>query len=488
MNRDSIIAIGVVVLYMLGLNAWIRVKSKMEEGNLEEFAVGGRNFKWYMVLFTVLGTWFTGTCFTGAFGFATTYGAMALYDTTQVLAGLVLLYVIGPRVWAWGKAHQLYNLPEFVELRYRSDKLAFFVALFGLILNLPWHVMAFKTFGYVVSALTYGAIPFNIGMVVAGLFIMSYVMYGGQKSVVYSAFIQGQVMIFGSMILLAIMGQKFFGGFGPMLRQVAEKTPELLTVADSPYWASVIIAGILGSYCWLETFNRMFVAGSVREIKICTAGAPLLAAGMYVTLLLVGIGGSLIPEVLADPESGFLTMARMAGGPLMVGFAGIIVMAAEMTSIDSQLATNSVVMANNIVKRFKPDLTEKEVVRIGQITVVVSCILALAIAMMDLPMLMEIAIFTFQHIVHIFPTAIIGILWKRGTAKAAWAGLAVGLPITAYLTLNEAVATTVFGSWTPGIIGFVVNLFVYVVVSLTTEPDGYVEELFAQIKNVTQQA
>lgn len=41
--------------------------------------------------------------------------------------------------------------------------------------------MAFKTFGYVVSALTYGAIPFNIGMIVAGLFIMSYVMYGGQK-------------------------------------------------------------------------------------------------------------------------------------------------------------------------------------------------------------------------------------------------------------------------------------------------------------------
>ena len=99
MTREAFIAISIVIVYLTALNFWIRSKSKLKEQSLDEFAVGGRSFKWYMVIFTVLGTWFTGSCFTGAFGFATVTGAFALYDTTQVLGGLVLLYVIAPRVW-----------------------------------------------------------------------------------------------------------------------------------------------------------------------------------------------------------------------------------------------------------------------------------------------------------------------------------------------------------------------------------------------------
>lgn len=481
MTSEAFIAVGIVIVYLSALNLWIRSKSKLKEQSLDEFAVGGRSFKWYMVIFTVLGTWFTGSCFTGSFGFAAVTGAFALYDTTQVLGGLVLLYIIAPRVWKWGKVHNLYNLPDFVEMRYKSDKLALFIAVFGLIANLPWHVMAFRTFGYVFQALTYDAIPFNLGMILAAVFIMSYVLYGGQKSVVYSDFIQGQMMTIGAVVVMIYIVNKFFGGFGPMLRQVAEKTPEILVVSDVPYWSSVIMAGIIGSYCWMELFNRMFVAESEKDIKLVTAGAPLIGASMYVTLLVLGIGASLIPEVAANPEGGFLTMARMAGGPVLLSLAGIIVIAAEMSSIDSQLATNSMVVANNIVRKFHKDLTERDILKIGRITVIVSLVIALTVSMMDLPMLQEIAIFTFQHIVHIFPTAIIGVLWSRGTSLAAWLGMAVGLPITAFFTLNSELAATMFGSWTPGIIGFSINLLIYITVSLLSKPDDYVKGLFKQL-------
>ncbi len=65
MKKESLIAIGVVVIYMIAVNLWIRKRAKLEsDADMDGFAVGGRSFKWYMVMFTILATWYTGSCFT----------------------------------------------------------------------------------------------------------------------------------------------------------------------------------------------------------------------------------------------------------------------------------------------------------------------------------------------------------------------------------------------------------------------------------------
>ncbi len=482
MKKESLIAIGVVAIYMIAVNLWIRKRAKLEsDADMDGFAVGGRSFKWYMVMFTILATWYTGSCFTGAFGYAVSFGVFALYDTTQVIIGLVFLYVIGPRIWTWGKVHNLYNLPEFIDLRYKDPVLSFVLAVYTILIGFPWTMMAFKTFGYVIYALTYGAIPFNVGIVIAVIFILSYTLKGGQKGVVTSDFIQGIVMIFGSITVIFILAGKVFGGFAPMLQRVAAERPELLTISDAPSWSSVILVGVIGSYCWMEIFNRMFVARSARELKLSTAGAPILGAGMYLTLLILGIGASLLPEIVADPEAGFLTMSKMVGGPIMLGLVGIIILAAEISSTDSGLVTGGVVIANTILKRLRPDMTDRQLVKTSRIVIVVEACLAGGLAMLELPMLMNIAIFTFEHIVHVFPTAILGILWHRGNRKAAWAGLLTGLPVTVLLGLYPEWSAAHFGTWAPGILGLVVNIVVYVVVSLFSKPESYVEELFEEV-------
>lgn len=104
MNPNAYLAMGIVIVYLVAVNLFIQKRSKIEtETSFEDFAVGGRQFKWYMIMFTILATWYTGSCFTGAFGYAVSFGVFALYDTTQVIVSLVLLYVIGPKVWRWGR-------------------------------------------------------------------------------------------------------------------------------------------------------------------------------------------------------------------------------------------------------------------------------------------------------------------------------------------------------------------------------------------------
>ena len=190
MNKNAIIAISIIVIYMLAVNIYVRRHSKLESSaDLDGFAVGGRSFPWYMVMFTILATWYTGSCFTGAFGYAVSFGALALYDTTQVIIGLVFLYVLGPRIWKWGKVHNLYNLPDFIELRYRDKTLSLVLACYTILIGFPWTMMAFKTFGYLIHALTYETVSMNVGIIISVIFILSYSLKGGQKGVVTSDFI-----------------------------------------------------------------------------------------------------------------------------------------------------------------------------------------------------------------------------------------------------------------------------------------------------------
>lgn len=486
MSKEALISISIIAVYMISVNLYVRHRSKLESaGDVDGFAVGGRSFPWYMVMFTILATWYTGSCFTGGFGYAVSFGVVALYDTTQVVIGLVFLYVFGPKIWKWGKIYNLYNLPDFIRLRYNDKKLAIVVTVFTIAIGFPWNMMAFKTFGILIHSLTYNAIPVNVGIVLSVVFILSYSLRGGQKSVVTSDFIQGLVMIFGSLGVIFFLANKLFGGFGPMFQQVAAKTPELLTVPDASYWSSIILAGIFGSFCWMEIFNRMFVARSPRELKISTAGAPILGSSMYIALLLLGVGCSLIPAVAADPESGFLTISAMTGGPVLLGFVGIIVLAAEVSSADSGLVTGGFVIADALIKPFNPKLTDEQLIKYSRIIVICIASLSGFLAMFEIPMLQKIAIFTFEYIVNVFPIDIIGLLWKRGNSKAAWSGFAVGVIVTTLLKIFPVFAAAHFGSWAPGILGLFCNIIVYVAVSLLSKPDPRVNELFDSVKNAS---
>lgn len=56
-----------------------------------------------------------------------------------------------------------------------------------------------------------------------------------------------------------------------------------------------------------------------------------------------------------------------------------------------------------------------------------------------------------------------------------------GLPVTVLLGLYPEWSAAYFGTWAPGILGLVVNIVVYVVVSLFSKPESYVEELFKEV-------
>lgn len=474
-----------IFAYIGVLSVVVVLYGRMKERSMEEYAVGGRSFPWYMMVFTILATWLVASTYTGWFAWAGSGGAIAFYYVLYTIAALVIYYAIAPRVWKWGKLHDLYNMPDFVRLRYDSRGLAVLVAVAGIVIGAPWQVASIKTFGFLMHEATNGTVPFEVGMGIITLVTLGYIVFAGMRSVVITDFIQGIISTVVLLVALVWIAYSLFGGFGALVGQVAAQQPDLFTVSDSSgYWASIILTGAIGGYAWLDVFNRIFLAKNVREVKKVAVVAPLLVVVATFSLFLLGMGASLNPQLADAGQSSFFVMARMAGGPLLLAGVGIIILAAGMSSIDSQLTTMGVVVSWNIVKELKQDVSIERAVNISRVAIVVWVAIAFYLATLELPLLAKIGIWTYEGIVHLVPAIVLGLFWRKGNKEGALAGFVVGLAIT--YGINFTLATSMGGpaiaGFTGAIVGLVANVAIYVVGAYAFPRVEYVDDLFEEVR------
>lgn len=473
-----------IFAYIGLLAAVIAVWGRMRERTMEEYAVAGRSFPWWTIIFTVLATWIVASIYTGWFGWAGTGGAIAFYAVVYSTAGLVIYYLIAPRVWKWGKLHDLYNMPDFIRLRYNSPGLAVLITVMAIVIGAPWQVMSIKTFGFLMHEATNGTVPFNVGMGIITLTVLGYTVYAGMRSVVITDFIQGVLSTVIMLVALVWIATSLFGGFGPLLDRVATQNPDMMVVnAQSGYWASIILTGTIGGYAWLEIFNRIFLARDVKEVKRVAVGAPIIMVVALFFLMTLAMGGSLIPEVAEAGQSAFFRMGRIVGGPLLLAGIGIIVLAAGMSSLDSQITTLGVVTSWNIIKELKPDIETGRAVNISRAVIVVWITAAFGLATLELPLLAKIGVMTYEGIVHLFPPIALGLFWRKGNKYGAVAGMAVGLAVTYGINIFYASSFggPAIAGWTGALIGFPINVGIFVAAAYLGPEVDYVDDLFEEV-------
>lgn len=483
-----------VIIYFIIVYVVLSRWAGLREQTVEDYAVASRSFKWYMMVFTILATWFVGAVYTAFFSLGVTTGQIVQYCTVYTVMGLIVFYFLSPRVWIWGKAHKLANMPDYIELRYHSKPLGIAFALLGLGIGAPWQVIGFKTLGYAVDAISYQSLPtwtsgsftFNIGLLVVGLFVTWYVVAGGMRNIVIADFVQGIITVALCIVAIVYVAYKLFGGFGDIMQRVAETAPDkLVVVQPTTYWSGIILAGALGGYCWLELFNRIFVAESVKELKMVARGAPILATLLSALLGMLAMAGLFYKGGIIgvrEAETAFLTFMNDAGGPLLLGFASLVIVASTMSAFAAQLGAFGVVVARNVIDKFRrTPLSDRGAVKASRIACFIWSIIAILLSMMDMPFMITFAIKTYELIISLFPAIVIGCFWRRANKYGTWSGLAVGLIISLVLSYTPDFVASLpgyLGGWPPGVYGFVANLIVFVVVSLATKPDEGVDDLF----------
>lgn len=467
-----------IILAFFVINAVIIKIFHRKQDDLEEYAVGGRSFPWFLSMFGFIGAWYVGTMYTGWFGDSATIGLFAQYLAVYSLGTVVTMFVIVRPVWVLGKVYQLETNADLLGFRYNSKAFEVMIAICTFLFWSPWLIVEMKTIGYLVSAATYGVIPFNVGLVAVSSFVVIYCWLGGARAGVIGSLVQGLFFTVVGTATVLFLFYKIYGGILPMFKMVAQKAPELLVINDSigvGAWSSAIIAGALGGMMNPDMFARLYMTKNVTEAKKAVLFVPLIGAIFVLIVLWLGLGGSLLNGFPKDAQSGIFWMAEQYGGPVVVGLMGIFALAASMSTISAGTTAAAVLIGKNLLGFLK--LNRRQTLLCAKTATLIVGIILMFVATMEITRLVSLVLYLYDCLVQVSVPVILGLYWKRGNVYGAATGVIAGMSIVILRDVFPWL-TSWAGDWSAGLVGLLINLILYIAVSLLTKKQANVDEIF----------
>jgi len=336
------------------------------------------------------------------------------------------------------------TLPEFLERRFSPGSrmiLAFMAIVAALFIHIGMSLYAgaavFKQF-------------FGID-VVTSIFIISvitaiYTVLGGLKAVVVTETIQTAILVLGAVAvtLFAIFALPDQGIHNLSQLKAAVK-PEQLSMLQTDNsaglaWYAVFLGyPILGIWYWCSDqtiVQRVLGAKTQSDAQTGPLFAGLLKILPVFIMVFPGVMGYVLFKDIIGADSN-QALPVLINQLIPTGLKGLIsagLLAALMSTIAAALNSSATLVAVDIVKRFKPSISDEKQVRIGRISAVIVMILAMAWSTQGgrYSSIFEAINAIAAHLAPPITTVFLwGIFWRRGTKQAALTTLIIGFSLGA---------------------------------------------------------
>lgn len=461
-----IITFGLLFVFFAAV-VWVLQRNQVYDRSFTDYAVGGRSFGARYQAMSFLNTWYPGSMFTAFGALSATAGVFSFYVLSYSLLTVVLLYVLARPVWIWGKAYDLRTQPDLFALRYGTKHIRTIAALIGIVSGLPWLVLGMQALGNLFQAMSLGTLSFSTSVIIGVLVIavrQIWTVRMGMRGVVISDYVQGLVayvgggaMLVGLIVWLVVVKGSTLGNLDPKMYQI----PSFGSKEGPLYLFALMFTGALGGWCWPYIFVRLFTADGVHSLKKSAAIAVPLTFLFGVALLIFGMLSSKIPEAMAKPDDVWFIVSQQAGGLVLLGLAGVVLLAASMGHTDGNIQAYGAQLANDLVGNYV-ELDQKRMIVIAKIGMLLLTLLASWLATLTLPALFSLAVLAYQGIIQLSVPQFLGIFWRRGNKQGAIGGMVVGFVTAVGLELVYGGQLPFGYGLTSGCFGLAVNLLVYI--------------------------
>ena len=518
---------GVMAAYLvllLGLAVYGYRKSRMSE---DDYYLAGRGQNLLVTALTIAATFFSSVAMLGIPGSIYRDGvAFVLFAMNLPLAGIAI-YLLGSRITRIGRARGYVTPADMLADYYDgSNVLRLLVALSGFLYVLPYVIMQIRAGGHLAKQLFPGLAPvmfagvtfdvFDMGASALAVVITLYVLVGGMRCVALTDVVQGGLLLFG-MLVSGVAIISAFGGVQGYFEAVSQLPREALSLpgASGRYtpWLlmTICVFAPLASMIQPAQWMRFYSARSSRVLKhsalffaillpICFLfGVMLVALGARVLYPPSIVEGQVIAhEMVGSHDQSLVTVLRVYGpqlfgvlGPFVVSLILVAILAASMSTADSNLHALSAVVTRDVYDRFlRPKASVVERAWVGRIVIIMASALSLWLVHVGernedfapLKMIVEMLYVAMAFSCQVLPLAIDVLFLHKGTRVGAICGISAGLITVMFFTPlpdvllgkqlveNIAPATTALKRLLDiGAIGFVVNVTVFIVVSLFTK-------------------
>lgn len=468
----SSIDVAVIAIYLIGITAfgiWIGYRKNTSS---QQYFLANKSLGWFTVGAAVFTSNISTLHLVGlAAGGAEDGMVIGNFEWMACFTLIALALIFAPFYINSGVS----TLPEFMERRY-CPQARTFLAVIGLLGALLIHI-GISLFAAAKVFESFLGVPMIWTIIVLSLFTVTYTILGGLKAVVMTENIQVCLLLIGA-TLVTVLGIKALPGVGVndiatfkesvapgqmnMLKPILNAEGHL----NGYSWLSVLLGyPILGIWYWCADQTHVQRVLGAKSLKDGQNGA-LFAGFLKITPVFLMVLPGIVGYVLWQKGAIDLGVVASTGKPdynkmlpllinllIPVGLKGLLaasMAAALMSCMAAALNSCATLISLDIVKRVRPDTSDKKTVVIGRIATGVIMLLAMLWstqgdqfgtifeAINKIPMTFAPAVTT---------VFVLGVLWKRGTKQAAMTTLYIGslIGVTYFLVDMPGIGKQILG-------------------------------------------
>ena len=516
MDGNTLKILIAMVVYMSAVIGIGVFYAKRANKNSEAYFLGGRSLGPWVTAMSAEASDMSGWLLMGLPGVAYWCGlADAFWTAFGLAVGTYLNWLlVSKRLRRYSvRANNAITLPEFFSNRFRENKKTIMLlsAAFILIFFTVYAASCFVTCGKLFSTLF--GMPYVSMMIVGAVFVLLYTVLGGFLAESVSDFMQAIVMII-ALAVIVLLGTVQAGGLGAVVENAQQipgfleffglASPEVneagqqLVENGKPVFGDAAPYGILtvfsmmawglGYFGMPQVLLRFMAIRKEKELKRSRRIAMVwVVISLGVAVFIGLVGRQIYPDAhltKSAAENIFITLATNSLPPLLAGFVMAGILAATISSSDSYLLIAASSLAKNIFQGVcKKNATDKQVMLVSRITLLVLTAVGVLIALDEDSVIFQIVSFAWAGFGATFgPLMLFSLFWKRINKAGAIAGMVsgAGMVFLWKLVISELGGVFAIYELLPA---FVFSSICIVAVSLLTKaPAKEIEEDFEAVR------
>lgn len=499
------------MVVMIVIGAMYAGKTK----NSEDYFLGGRKLNGWVAALSAQASDMSGWLLMGLPGSVYAFGTGQAWIAIGLFIGTVLNWLfVSSRLRRYSiVANNALTLPSYLENRFHDKK--------RILLIVSSIVIVIFFLVYTASALTAGGklfssvfgVDYRVALTIGAAVILIYTFLGGFLAVCTTDFIQGTLMLV-ALLLVPIVAYMLIGpeSFVDLITKsevMGGASSYLNIMHDSGQRVSAVyiisqLAWALGYFGMPHILIRFMAVSSEKELKKSKVVAIVWVALSLVFAVLIGIIGRayLFPTILGEgnnpsAENVFIEMIKkvfmedihlaFVGGLFLCG-----ILAAIMSTADSQLLVTASSVAEDLYKGiFNKKASDKNVLMVSRITVVVVAVIAYVIALNPDSSVMTLVSDAWAGFGAAFgPVVLLSLYWNRTNLSGAIAGIVSGAATVIIwdyipcMKTAEGLVTLAKGTGLYSLaVGFFISLILIILFSLLSKaPSDEILQEFEKMK------
>jgi len=473
----ALIVILIYLLVLLGLGV---VSSRLFRKTSEDFFLASRSIGPFMLLMSLFGTTMTAFALVGSTAKAYTHG-IGVYGMMASWSGLIhsaIFFFIGLKLWDLGRRYGYVTQVQFFRDRFGRDALGTLLFPILVLLVVPYLLIGLLGAGFTVTAVTRGTLPQFFGdggvphWLTAGVICMvvySYVFLGGLRAAAWANAFQTTVFVIVGLVAFTVIAN----GLGGLEAASAAANPERLIrgseIGQLQFFTYFFVP--LSVAMFPHLFQHWLTAKSARTFQLPIVLHPVLIMIVWVPCILIGVWASgylNLPPEKANIVLG--VMVKKLTTPMMSGLVTAGILAAIMSSLDSQFLCLGTMFSQDVAFRVGGARSEQQKLRVARAFVGLVVLGTYLISLVATRSIFDLGVWCFSGFAGLSPLMIGALYWRRTTAQGAIACVITASTIWIALFLQSTGGENLVLGMMP--VAFIVggSTVALVVVSLLTPP------------------